>query len=433
MDKPRAFPGPLSEGCWLGFAALAAHLAVLAGGIVERDGLALLREAPHPQSAAAWALHGLAHAWNDPTAPFVVALLWAMIAFFTLYAALRRLATPYFASACAVLILAAGYPGWMTLMPSAWLVWSVPAALAVLVASYPLGRLLAPWRERADALTARRWWKVAWVLLVVVTVFVVGERLRIGLRGEKSKRFPYAAVGLPLGFSKELIDLRGVTHLAGYVQALQGMQYGGLRASDLQHCLRAHGAAARFVCRMGVSWGQARPVVVRKYLSTVGWQIVRKPEPPSPAELLLNRPNMPFSPVPSRGGLRYPRLWGFIDGQPSGNWFDTRASVLRNRPRQVEIRGPVFRRALGRTLWLEAECDDPRGVRFTARFNEQDLSVQQLTLAAGDRTIVRGIAQLTSDFVRSGQLLIVTAVAPAGLLDFDILMSPEETAEQIKD
>ncbi len=184
---------------------------------------------------------------------------------------------------------------------------------------------------------------------------------------------------------------------------------------------------------MGVSWGQARPVVVRKYLSAVGWQIIRRPQPPGAAELLLNRPNLQLGPLPSRGGIRYPRLWGFVDGQPSGNWFDTRTRVLHDRPRQVEIRGPVFRRAFSRTLWIEVECDEPQGVRLTARFNEQVLPVQQRTLAAGDRTIVRGVALLASDQTHSGQLLDVIADAPHGLLDFDLLMSSEEAAEQVQE
>jgi hypothetical protein len=433
MDNHRTFPGPLGEWLGVGLTATAAHLAVLAGGVVNRGGLALLREAPHPDSAAGWTLHALAHVWNDPAAPFLVAVVWALLAFLALYAALRRWITPYFASGVAALVLASGYPGWTTLLPSAWLLWSAPAALGALVIALFVPRRAAALQQRVNDITARRWWKIVWTLLAVVAVFIVAERVRLGLRGEKSTRFPYAAVGLTHGFDKELADLRGVTHLAGFVSVLQGMQYGGLRASDFQHCLRAHGAAARFVCRMGVSWGQARPVVVRKYLSAVGWQIIRRPQPPGAAELLLNRPNLQLGPLPSRGGIRYPRLWGFVDGQPSGNWFDTRTRVLHDRPRQVEIRGPVFRRAFSRTLWIEVECDEPQGVRLTARFNEQVLPVQQRTLAAGDRTIVRGVALLASDQTHSGQLLDVIADAPHGLLDFDLLMSSEEAAEQVQE
>ncbi len=426
MNHQSRFPGPLGEWLGVGGIALAAHLAVLAGGVVRPEGILPLRDLARAPGMAGAALRTLAGVAGDPAAPFAAMIGWALLGLAALYAAARRLLTPFFASAVLVLVLAAGYPGWRTLMPAEWIIWFAPISGLALAVSYPLGRVLSKPLARVVQLTSGRWWKVGWALLVVVSGFIVAERVRLGLRADHTARFPYVAAGLPRGFDKELADLRAVTHLTGFTEALNGIQEAGLRANDPAHCLRAHGAAARYLCRVGMTWGASRAPMTRRYLSSTGWQVTRQPRNPGFNDLMLNRGNRVLAPEPGRGGLRYPRLWGFVNGEPSGNWFDTRARVLREHPQRVEIRGPTFRRAANRNLWIEIECTRPEGVRMTVKLNEQELPVQRRDLPAGDRIIVRGVTLLAGVTCPGGQPLAVSVEVPTGMLDFDLLIAPEE-------
>ncbi|MHA1567939.1 MAG: hypothetical protein ACTSXZ_00590 [Alphaproteobacteria bacterium] len=414
-------------------AAVAAHMAVLAGGVLRPENISLLWELKYAigGGAAASALRGLTAAWPDPAAPFVAAALWGLAGLLLMVFAVRQLFSPYLASMLLAVLLLSGYPGWTDLMPTTEVFWLLPVGVLAALLALRLTKRRPGWASRLASLTAGRAWKAAWIVLMVFAVLVVTERVRVGLRVDEGGQFDYAKAGLPLGFDGELGDLRRVQHVSEHVAVLRAMAEKGLDPSRWNHCQLAHGAAARFICRLGLASGTRRTMMDKELRTSVGWRLDRIPRRLGEVGVLFDLSPMVLSPTVGRGGLRYPKLRGVVDGEEAGHWFDTRRSVISRRPKRVEIRGPIFRRAWTNQLWVEVECDDPTDVTMTVNVDGEDLPLIRRRLAAGDRTIERGIVRLERR-QRSGIPLVVIVEAPAGMLDFDLFVSPVDAAEMVQ-
>ena len=434
MDKPRRFPSPTVELLMPLLAAVGAHFAVLAGGIVRPESVALLRAAKQSEfDLPLWALYFLSRVADDPGTPFTVTVVWALAGFLLAYLALRLLVDPFVASALMSIVLLCGYPGWTELMPARWIFYLPPAALSAVIVAAIARRRLGPLRDKLAKLSADRYARVVWIVLVVFMFFVVAEHVRVGLRGSGKHGFPYADVGLDRGFDKELDKLRRVHHLSDYVAVLREMKKVGLRVDLPDHCLAAHGAAARYVCRVGAGWGEVTRELDPLFETPTGWMLAYTPRTLSDFDLLFFLPPENLGPTINRGGIRYPRLLGSIEGAESHNWFVTRAAVIRDRPQNVRIHGPLYRRAVGRNLWIEVECDNAAGVKIAATLAGTPLRVIAKTMSAGDRLLVRGTTRLDWPEPRSGLPLEVTVAAPHGILDLDVMISPEDPADKFKD
>lgn len=433
METLRPFPGRLLESLLPLLSVAAAHMAVLAGGVVLPQKLGLLREMGQPGGGMpVQLLRWLEQAWPDPAAPFVTAALWVLAGYLLFYLAFRLLAGPFVASAVSSVVLLAGYPGWTDLMPTRGIFLLLPLGMASVGLGVILRRTWTWPRRTADRLASRRLWKAAWILLVVITAFLVAEHVRVGLRGPASGRFPYDAAGLPLGFSRQTEDLRKAVHLSQVVDILRLMAVGGLRADNKTFCLQGHCAATRYICRLGFSWGPLRPKPRLHFVTPVGWRIEQIPVEVTGPPTYWSRGGMTLGPTYNRGGLRYAQLKCVIGKGRSGDWFEIRQMVLSDKPHWALIYGSLFRRALEEYLWVEVECDDPNGVEIELKLNKKDLPVALQVLPAGDRYLVRGSSHLTWPQHQSGLPLTVRVTAPAGMLDLDLFIQAAKPAELVE-
>ena len=413
MDGKKSFPRSCTA--WIVFLLLAvlAHAAVGVGGLVTAEPLARLHAAENSFSWAAfafWALFNLP--FTAPAAPFFLTLIWGLAGFVLAYGALARLLGHFAALAAVGTTLVLGYPGWHATLPTSWQFWLLPAALAALVASLFVKNYLAPARAAIDRLIAKRTARALWVVLLIFAFFVVAEQARLGTRGAYGGKFPYEKHGLRQGFATDLSLLRRLHHTTHYLRAIRRMNDNALLHDNAQVCLAAHGAAARFVCRIG----RARPDATLAH---------RTPRI-MPAGWILQMGPFGTEPAFGSGGIRYPRLEGRVNGEPAGNWFDLRARVLQGGATHVRVRGPIFTRAASKDLYVEIETTNPRGIAAKATYDGKPVVFVRRDLPAGDLMIVRFATRLPSPLPRSGVPIDIEVQAPSGLLDFDLLLTGVE-------
>jgi len=412
-----AEPRTLSWPGWLLFLYFAtiSHLAVLVGGIVRPQPLAdLERGAAHGLTAAAWAR--LIGCWAAPAAPLIITTVWSLTGYVLAFWALNRLAGRFVALGAAGVVFLVGFPGWFGVLPTAGQFWLLPAAAGAGALSLFSARPLAPARARLAALERNKPLKAAWVILLIFAFFTVAEQARLGWRGSFSGKFPYDRTGLPNGFDPELEELRRLQHAGHFALAVRAMNAAGLRHDNPADCRRGHGAAARFICRVGL----ARPDVTadpgepRDARVSAGWK--------------LSFYRWRVVPEMGAGGIRYERLRGKIEGEETGDWRRTRARVLAERPRQVEVIGPLYRRGIGKRLLIEVETDEPGDLTVEAALDEEPLALFRRPLPAGDRVIVR-YSTIVPDIIQAGGLpLWISVHHPQGILDLDVFL--QSRAEQ---
>jgi hypothetical protein len=425
MPEPTISPSPLTEKLLFCFFAGGSHAAVLAGGIVRPEPLAWIAAA---QSGRGWCDAGrlwaaLLSPWRDAAAPFVVTVGWTLLGFLLAYLAARRLFGAFVALAAVGLTTIAGYPGWDAALPGVFRLWLTPAALAAWLLSLALAGPLAPVREWLTRRSEDRALKALWAGLLVFAFFSTAEHLRVGLRGAHNGRFPYADCGLPHGFDKELTDLRRLHHAFPFAPAMRWLTRGGLLYDNEACGLAGHGAAARFVGRIGA----ARPDVTRmrpaphggwrppRYLTRVGW--------------LLRSTEAGWAALPCPDGIRYNEWRGKLEDVDAGDWTATRRRIQLAQPVAADISGPVSARAVAKMLWLEVECGNPADVEAQAKLAGEPLGLVRRELAAGDRVIVR-FAAILPDRLADPTPLEISVQAPQRMWDLDLfLQAPENPKE----
>lgn len=431
-EKP--FPSPLLELILPVAGVMLAHAAVLTGGVVLPERLEWLRKIDLPaKDLPLMAAYLLREVWPDPAAPFVSSVLWTLTAALLVYQALRRLLSPLAASTILAGVLLAGYPGWSDLLPSPYLFWLMPAALGLYALAITLGRSLVPIRQWFVRRSAHRWLRVAWIVLMIFTVFVVAERMRLAHRGSQGRDFPYARAGLDRGYDASLEKLRRVRHVSQFVRVARALQQEGLRLDAPMHCVFAHGAAARFLCQTKFHWGTpADAGPNNSYLRMSGWRLADRPT--GDFQLLSPRvADTMLAPETNRGGLYYLRFLSRINGGKQAHWLAQRDSFPLSGPTKIEIRGQTLMRALNKHLWVEVETSDPRGLQVAIMFNGQELSPTMLTMNAGDREIVRADVVLAHEASVNFLPLAIDIDAPHGVLDADVMLSPTTSAQLVND
>ena len=409
MDDIKPFPRPRTAWALFLFLAVVGHAAVYAGGLVRPEPLARVAAATHAVGYGAfdfWA--ALLLPFSDPLAVFAVTVVWSLAGAVIAYAAAARLVGHFAASALAGAAFIAGYPGWHAALPSAWAFWVLPVGAAGLVVSLPAARRLARWRAMPARWTKRRSVKAAWIVLLVFAVFVVAEQARLGLRGAPKGKFPYPTNGLTRGFDRDLSELRLVQHAGFFREAVGSMHRVHLLHDNRLACLAAHGAAARFLCRVGRARPDIAPAARAPQLVSAGW--------------VIEQTGRGLEVEPGSGGFRYTRLHGTVDGAALPNWYALRERVLAKRPRRVTVEGPVFKRGCGKNLRIEVEVESARRVTAVATLDGKPLPLVRRDLAAGDRVVVLFAARLPSPLPRSPAPLAIEVEAPTGILDFDVYL-----------
>lgn len=398
---------------WLLFLYFAgvSHLAVLVGGIVRPQPFAEIHQgASRGLVAASWAW--LIERWADPAAPFLITSAWSFLGCLFAFAALSRLVGGFIALGVSGIVFLVGFPGWFGVLPTAAQFWLLPVAVAVWPISFIPVRPLAPIRIRLAALGRNKPLKVIQVGLLIFAFFTVAEQGRLGWRGTFTGKFPYDRTGLPYGFDKDLEELRRLQHAGHFALAVRSMNAAGLRHDDPADCRRGHGAAARFICRVGL----ARPGATgdlgepRDAKVSAGWR--------------LSLENWRILLEMGAGGIRYERLRGKVDGEETGDWRHTRAQVLAVTPRHVEVIGPVFHRGEGKRLFIEVETDEkePNDLFVAATLDEEPLMLFRRLLAAGDRMIVRYTTTVPENIQPGGLPLLISVNHPQGILDLDVFL-----------
>ncbi|MDP8223041.1 MAG: hypothetical protein P9L99_06760 [Candidatus Lernaella stagnicola] len=416
MDQTRPFPSPRSAWLIAMFLAVMAHAAVFFGGIVRPESLARLAEAERTvgwDTFDFWATMILP--FGGAIAPFAVTMLWGLAGFALAYLALARLVGHFAALGAAGAVFIGGYPGWSAVLPTAWMLWLPPAALAVLVLSFFLRGRLVTWRARIATWSARRAVKAAWVGVLVFAFFVVAEQARLGFRGSINGAFPYEKKGLAHGFDKDLDMTRRLQHAGLFMLAARRMEDNSLRHDSSTVRLAAHGAAARFVCRIGAARPNVTPPLRTPKIVPAGW--------------VLRQGVFGIEPAFNTGGIRYNEWSGKVDSRPAANWYELRADVLSGDAKQVEVAGPLHKRASAKDLFIEIETHDAGKVEASATYDGEPWKLVRRTLAAGDRTIVRFAAHVPCPLANPDATLNVRASAPRGMLDFDVLLRSVETPD----
>jgi len=413
------FPGSPSkptERVLVSFFALGTFGGVLAGGLVRPEPLAWVHAAETTVGFGAadwWALlfWPARYSWT----PFVATVGWTFAGYLFAYFAVRRLFGAFAALAAAAGAVILGCPGWDGALPNGARFWTTPVALAAWLVALALSRRTAPWREWLAVRARERWLKLLWIGLLIFAFFVTAEQLRLGLRGANTGKFPYAENGLPRGVAKELDDYRRLHHAAHFILATEAMHRRGLLFDDALACLAGHGAAARFVCRIGA----ARPdvLIARRPPLVVGggWSLERAPFG-GPWRWIV---------APGRTGLRYAQMRGSVEGVEAGNWFAARHRVQTEQPTTAEFSGPVDPHGAGKYLWIEIECAEGRDADAQATLGGEPLELMRHVLAAGDRTIVRFAAMLPPT-IGSCESFDIRLQEPAGMWDVDLFLHDVE-------
>jgi len=433
-DREQPFPNAMLELLLPITGAVLAHAAVLSGGIVLPERLEWLRGIDEPvKNLPLLSAYLLREIWPDPATIFLGSALWILGAALLAYLAVRRLLSPLAASVLMAAVLMAGYPGWSDLLPSPFMFWVMPAALAMYALAITLGRSFIPIRDWINRQTKHSLVRVAWVVLMVFMLFLVAERVRLAHRGSRGGEFPYAQAGLERGFDSSLEMLRRVRHVSQFVRVARALQEAGLQMDSPKHCVYAHGAAARFMCQTNFCWvAPVDPGQNNRYLRMSGWRLADRPTgdfkllSPQTAETAI-------APETNSGGLYYLRFYSRVNNGPQTYWLAQRDSFPQSAAIEIEIRGETLARALNRHLWVEVETHDPTDVRIRIAFNNHELTPTMLTMNAGDREIVRADALLAHDTSENFLPLAIDIEAPHGVLDADVMLSPATPAQLVND
>jgi hypothetical protein len=198
-----------------------------------------------------------------------------------------------------------------------------------------------------------------------------------------------------------------VHHAGFFLAAVHAMNAEGLLHDNRLIALMAHGAAARFIGRVGMARPDTTPPRLIPPMTSAGWA--------------LQGTSLGWKPLPGVAGLRYHRVRVSLDGDEAGDWVTAREKLWRLRPIEARVVGPLYSRGGGKDIWIEVETSSVEGVAAEARLGGERIALVRRELPAGDRMIVRYAAPLPA-FQGEDAQLEVYAEAPAGMLDFDVFL-----------